>query len=195
MLCFSSVTSIQIFSSNNPENALFSSMKRIISNLFEILVFDTDHIDCKPANNAFFELVFVETGGGYRTVDNLQLPFKAHDLFIHLPAEKNAIHLTGNAVLYFFKFQKQVFEQNRTTDFSASDWFSSIEFILHSNQEKQQTIIKSPENLQSIKTIIQLILSEHSLKNAGEEVNLKALLILLINTVVRNILIPYMFVF
>jgi len=165
-------------------------MKRHIFSPIDVKTFRTDFIDCKPEYNTFFELVFVEKGKGYRILDDLKLPFKENDFFLHLPNEKNSIHLEEMSVIHFIKFQKVLFSQTKQSDFSVSDWFTNIEFILNSNQQKQHTIIKNKQELDAIKNIINLLTYESNLDSVEKTINLKSLLVILLNVVTRNILPP-----
>lgn len=163
-------------------------MKRHIFNPIEVITFNTDYIACKPEYNTFFELVFVEKGSGYRISDDLTLPFRTNDLFLYLPSEKNSIQLNEPSVIHFIKFQRILFGRTAQSDFSISDWFTHIEFILHSNQQQAQTIVKHTDDLTVIKAIVRLIIHERDLDAAEKTINLKSLLVVLLNIVKRNIL-------
>lgn len=161
-------------------------MKRHIFNSIDVKTFRTDFIDCKPEYNTFFELVFVEKGKGHRISGHLKLPFKENDFFLHLPNELNSIHLEARSVIHFIKFQKVLFSRSNMVDFSVSDWFSNIEFILNSNHQNRQTIVNNGQELAVIRDIIHLLTYEISLQAVEKAINLKSLLVLLLNVVKRN---------
>lgn len=161
-------------------------MKRHIFDWIDIKTFNTDFIDCKAEQNSFFELVFVEKGKGFRTLDDFKLPFKKDNFFLHLPNERNSIHLEETSLIHFIKFQKGFFSQKASKDFSVSDWFTNVEFILNSNQQKEETIIKSKEEIEIVKSLVRLLLYEHKL--ITKDTNLKPLLVALLNVIARNIL-------
>ncbi|MCW9705561.1 AraC family transcriptional regulator [Fodinibius salsisoli] len=163
-------------------------MKRVIFQPVKIESYKTDYIECPPQSNAFFELVFVETGSGSRTVGNYSIPFEAGDLFLHLPSEKNAITLNEYSVLHFIKLQKAFFDKNRQDVLEITEWFSNIEFILSGNHHQKPNIITIDKDRDTIQSLFDVILDEEDRSGKFSSLNLKALLFTLLNIVARNIL-------
>lgn len=165
-------------------------MPRNLFQPLEIVTFDTDHLDCPLKNNTYFELVFVQSGSGYRIVEGHQLFFEENDLFLHLPNEANAIQLQERSVLHFIKFQRVLFDMSdkNQDDFSFRGWFKRIEFILLSGQSKEKKLIDDPEDQKLIGDLVKMLVKEASTKKLCFDLNLKASLYMLLNITARNIL-------
>lgn len=162
-------------------------MQRHIFKPIEIETYSSDFIECKPESNSFFEMVFVENGKGFRTVDDLKIPFKKDQLFIHLPNKKTFIKLEQASIIHFIKFQKTFFAQKTENGFSVSEWFTKVDFVLNSNQLKQETILDNSEETEKIKSLVNILISEYNNDHFCDDNNIKSLMVLLLNFVVRNI--------
>ena len=162
-------------------------MQRHIYKPIEIETYSSDFIECKPESNSFFEMVFVEKGKGFRTVDDLKIPFKKDQLFIHLPNEKTFIKLEQASIIHFIKFQKTFFAKKTENEFSVSEWFTKVDFVLNSNQLKQETILDNLEETEKVKSLINIIIPEYNNDHICDDNNIKSLMVLLLNLAVRNI--------
>lgn len=156
----------------------------------EVVTFDSDHIHCPAKNNSYFELVFVASGSGCRTVNGHRLSFNKNYFFLHLPHESNSIQLNERSVLHFIKFQRVLFDQSQgvISNFSQRDWFKRMEFILFSNWEKEENLIVDPGDLILAKGLVELLVKEASAQKPCFDQNLKAYLFILLNITARNIL-------
>ena len=139
-------------------------------------------------HNSYFELVFVESGSGYRTVDGHRLNFKQHNLFLHLPQEPISICLNEYSVLHFIKFQRVLFDMSGEGSLSFREWFKRIEFILFSNKGKEEDLIVNEEDRNTICHLMKVVEQEHQTQTSFFELNLNALLFILLNITARNIL-------
>lgn len=161
-------------------------------NIFQPLViktFRTDQIDCPPMHHSYFELVFVESGSGYRTVDGHRLNFKQNYLFLHLPQEPISVSLNEYSVLHFIKFQRVLFNMSGGEgSLSFREWFKRIEFILFSNKGKEEDLIVNEEDRNTICHLMQVVEREHQSQTPFFDLNLNALLFILLNITARNIL-------
>lgn len=165
-------------------------MPRNLFQPLEIVTFDTKHLHCPLKNNTYFELVFVQSGSGYRVVDDHRLAFVKNNLFLHLPNEANAIKLRERSVLHFIKFQRVLFEDadEKTDDLSFKGWFRRIEFILFSGQSKATDLIDSPDDRKLIGGLVNLLVQEATARKLCFDQNLKATLHILLNIIARNVL-------
>ena len=165
-------------------------MTRNMFQPLEIVTFDSDHIHCPAKNNSYFELVFVASGSGFRTVNSHQLSFAENYFFLHLPHESNSIQLNERSVLHFVKFQRVLFDRSNgvTDNFSQQDWFKHMEFILFSNWEKEDNLIVDPCDLILVKELVRMLVQEASAQKPCFDQNLKAYIFILLNITARNIL-------
>lgn len=165
-------------------------MARNMYQPLEVVTFDSDHIHCPVKNNTYFELVFVASGSGYRTVNGHQLSFHKNYFFLHLPYESNSIQLNEHSILHFIKFQRGLFERSQqiVDVFSQRDWFKRMEFILFSNREKEENLIVDPGDLTLIRGLVEILVKEASAQKLCFDQNVKAYLFILLNITARNIL-------
>ncbi|MAU70792.1 MAG: hypothetical protein CML04_01740 [Pseudozobellia sp.] len=163
-------------------------MQRHIFKPIVIETYNSNFIECKPKPNFFFELVFIEKGNGLRMVDGLNIPFKKDQFFIHLPKERTFIKLQETSIVHFIKFQKTLFARKEGNGLSISEWFTKVDFILNSNKLKKETILKNSEETEKVKNLISILISEYSDERLCDDKNIKSLMVLLLNIVVRNII-------
>ncbi|MCW3465339.1 AraC family transcriptional regulator [Chitinophaga nivalis] len=164
-------------------------MPRNIFQPLEIVTLRTDHIDCPPQSNSYFELAYVASGSGFRIVGGHRIYFQQNYLFLHLPNEYTSIELQEHTVLHFIRFQRILFNsQVPQQGISFQDWFRRIEYILFSNHEQAANLLVSTADQEMIIPLMQLIIGENESRQPCADLNLSASLFILLNMVARNIL-------
>jgi AraC-like DNA-binding protein len=165
-------------------------MPRNIFQPLEIVTYDTEVLNCSFHTNDYFELVFVETGSGYRILDNEHIHFHTGDLFMHIPGEKNVICLEEHSRIHFIKFQQILFEAATTRNVLpfSSEQYRKIEFILYSQQQHKQSLIHLKSDKVSVFALFNVLVAEASHRHSYADSNITLCLLALLNMVARNIL-------
>jgi AraC-like DNA-binding protein len=156
----------------------------------EIMTYDTDILNCSFPVNHHFELMLVEEGRGHRMVNDLQVPFKTGDLFIHIPAEKNTINLEEHSRIHCIKFQPILTGGAKAWNVLSfsSEQFRKLEFILYSEQQHRQSLIHSNSDKISMLALFNVLVAEASHRRSYADSNITLCLLALLNMVARNIL-------
>jgi AraC-like DNA-binding protein len=164
-------------------------MSRKIFEAIEVTSLQTDSMQCEYEAITFFELVFVEKGGGHGSLNGHLIPFTSGGVFLVVPDEQCSIKLSLNSLVHFIKFQKVFFDKTtiQNVTFNFKEWFQKLEYIFYSRARVDYPILKSEKDSDTVKSLIKIIVSECQEKASYCDIIVQNSLFSILNIIARNL--------
>lgn len=131
-------------------------------NIFEIHVKELAQWEKREHKHNFFEIVYVENGGGFQCINQHEFAYKAGNIFLLPPLDCHSFKIEQPSRFYFIRFTDHYFlNDHRLTDYKS--WFDQITYILANYNKVPGDIISSERErdfiIHNIKSIHQEYLS------------------------------------
>lgn len=132
-------------------------------NLYQSFVlhqYQFDVWEFEPHNHNFFEIIFIEEGTGYHTINNVRFKYKPKDIFLIAPEDVHNFEIEDRTTFTYFKFTETLFTQNKQLPDRAY-WLHRIEHILHNPNLMPGDVINDENDRKLIWQIHEVVLSEY----------------------------------
>ncbi|MFD0861185.1 AraC family transcriptional regulator [Sungkyunkwania multivorans] len=130
---------------------------------FLIHQYKFDEWESEPHNHNYFEIVFVEKGKGFHTINDVRFSYGQGDIFFLAPEDTHFFEIEEKSHFCHFKFTEQLF----SGDMNLPDreyWLNKIEHILHHPNLLPGDVILNSEDRARIWNIQQLVVDEYENK-------------------------------
>ena len=84
----------------------------------------------EPDNCNYFEIIFVESGSGYHTINDNRFQYKKNDIFLVSPDDTHYFEITKHSKFTFFKFTEFLFSSKVNLP-DRQYWLQRIEQLIH----------------------------------------------------------------
>ncbi|NER19130.1 helix-turn-helix domain-containing protein [Spongiivirga citrea] len=136
-------------------------MNRI--NLYESFVLHQYQFDVwqmEPHNHNFFEIIFIDEGSGYHTINDIRFKYKGKDIFLIAPEDVHHFEIEERTKFTYFKFTETLFTHNKQLP-ERSQWLRRIEHILHNPNLMPGDIINNETDRELLWQIHGLVVNEY----------------------------------
>ena len=134
----------------------------------------------------FFEIIFVEEGGGYDTLNGKNYEVHEHGVFLIAPEDNFKMTANIYTRLHSFKFTEMLFS-NKVFLPDRTHWLQKIEHILHHPNLINGDCIKHEEDKKLIWHIHEVILKEYDEKKEYYQHIISNMVSTILSIIVRNI--------
>ncbi len=131
-------------------------------NLHETFVvhqYDFDDWESEPHTHNYFEIIFIENGSGFHTINEIRFPYKKGDVFLLSPQDKHHFEINQKTQFCYFKFTELLFS-DKVELANRAHWLQQIHDILHHPNLMPGDVIKNREDRQVVWDIQQLVIRE-----------------------------------
>ncbi|MBC8152005.1 MAG: helix-turn-helix transcriptional regulator [Bacteroidetes bacterium] len=154
---------------------------------FDLTVEDTTEWTRRPHQHNFFELVFIEEGEGFQCINQQQVPYQRHNIFLLPPLDCHSFEVTTPTRFVFLRFTNQVFTQQRGGGLDCKDWFQKLAYILINYNKLPGDVIQSPGDKRHLMHSLQLIRDEYTKADSFSPMLIQTALVTILNLLTRHI--------
>ena len=166
-------------------------MKRFKQYLpLEILEINADKWEYPLHNHNYFEIIFIKSGSGTHTINDIIYEYSPNDIFLISPEQYHIFDIKEKTNFVYLKFTELLFGEEGNL-FNKEKWMQKMEYILFNpnlthNQIKYDTTDKS-----NLFNLVEIILKEHNNYDSyNDEITIDTLSLIL-NLIGRNIFNSY----
>ncbi|MCX2761902.1 helix-turn-helix domain-containing protein [Aquimarina muelleri] len=97
---------------------------------FVVHQYSIDEWEAKPHNHNYFEIIFIEQGKGYHTINGIRFPYKENNIFLLAPEDTHHFEIEKRTNFTYFKFTELLFSSKINLP-DRKYWLQRIEQLLH----------------------------------------------------------------
>lgn len=154
---------------------------------FAVSIEEYDSWKKRGRSSNFFELVYILDGEGAQYVDQRIHPYVSGDIFLLPSASWNGYHIKRKTKFLFVRFTSSYFSNHQSSSVNYSDWFNRLNFIIGNYSQGEQGLINDETDKAHVKTLLNLIVSEHYSDNGCSVFLVQNLLVSILVIISRNI--------
>ncbi len=162
-------------------------------NLYESFVlhqYQFDVWDYEPHTHNFFEIIFIEEGSGFHTINDIRFAYKKEDIFLLAPNDRHHFEIEDRTTFCYFKFTETLFSKNEALP-DRNYWLHSIEHILHHPNLMPGDVIKNKEDRKVLWHIREVVVKEYIQEKIYSEHIISNAVSTILSIICRNIMDTY----
>ncbi len=157
--------------------------------LHETFVVHQNELDswkAQPHSHNYFEIIFIENGRGFHTINEVRTPYKTKDIFLLAPEDTHHFEIQERSTFTYFKFTELLFS-NRINLPDRKYWLQRIEQILHRPNVIPGDVICHEEDRDIIWDIHKLVMHEFKREKIYYKEIISNAISTILSIIVRNI--------
>lgn len=154
---------------------------------FSISIVEYESWQKRERLSNFFELVYILEGTGEQYVSRSVHPYMPGDIFLLPSASANSYQIKTPTKFLFVRFTSTYFSNTQSASVNYSDWFNRLNFIIGNYKQGEAELIEDPTDKQHVKSLLNLIVSEHYSDNGCSVFLVQNLLVSILVIISRNI--------
>ncbi len=157
--------------------------------LHETFVVDQSELDiwkAEPHSHNYFEIIFIENGKGFHTINDSKIPYKSRDIFLLAPEDTHHFDIQERTRFTCFKFTELLFS-NKINLPDRKYWLQRIEQILHRPNILPGDAIFHEEDRNVIWDIQKLVMHEFRQEQTYHREIISNAISTILSLIVRNI--------
>jgi AraC family L-rhamnose operon regulatory protein RhaS len=111
----------------------------------------------------YYELVFIEKGGGKHLVNDLCYCYKKHDIYLLTPNDAHEFEIDTKTKFLFLKFTEAVFLEKLSVN-RKTFWEDALKNVLEHYKVEEGCFVKNKQDKQHLFVLMDVILTEFSNK-------------------------------
>ncbi len=131
---------------------------------FIVHQYEYDKWEAHPGFLNYFEIIFIENGHGYHTINEKRFPYKKRDIFLIAPEDTHNFEIEHYTKFTNFKFTELLFS-NKTNLPDRKFWLQRIKQLLIQPNQTPGDIIRYEEDRNVLWNIKDFIVKEFKQKN------------------------------
>jgi len=153
---------------------------------FLVHQFTADRWEAKSNNHNYFEIIFIEEGNGFHTINGVRFPYQENNIFLLAPEDTHHFEIDKLSKFTHFKFTELLFSSKVNLP-DRKYWLQRIEQLLHTPNIIPGDVISHEEDRNIVWDIHNLVLEEFKTeKNYYQEIISNAISTIL-SIIMRNI--------
>ncbi|KZS38272.1 MULTISPECIES: AraC family transcriptional regulator [Aquimarina] len=153
---------------------------------FVVHQYAIDEWEAEPHNHNYFEIIFVEKGSGYHTINGVRFAYSENNIFLLAPEDTHHFEIEKHSKFTYFKFTELLFSSKVNLP-DRKYWLQRIEQLLHHPNIIPGDVICHEEDRNIIWDIHNVVLDEFkNEKNYYQEIISNAISTIL-SIIMRNI--------
>ena len=126
---------------------------------FVVQQYEYDKWEVDSHKHNYFEIIFVEAGDGYHTINGIRFPYKQKDIFLLAPEDSHHFEIGNHTKFTYFKFTELLFS-SKTNLPDRKFWLQRIKQLLLQPNLVPGDVIRHEEDRVLLWNIRDLILRE-----------------------------------
>ncbi len=126
---------------------------------FVVHQYAIDEWEAEPHNHNYFEIIFVERGNGFHTINGVRFPYKENNIFLLAPEDTHHFEIEKHSKFTYFKFTELLFSSKVNLP-DRKYWLQRIEQLLHHPNIIPGDVISHEEDRTIIWDIHNVVLEE-----------------------------------
>ncbi|WP_226294278.1 AraC family transcriptional regulator [Aquimarina algicola] len=153
---------------------------------FVVHQYSVDEWEAKPHNHNYFEIIFVEKGNGYHTINDIKFSYKEGNIFLLAPEDTHHFEIKQHSKFTYFKFTELLFSGKVNLP-DRKYWLQRIEQLLHHPNIIPGDVITHKEDRNIIWDIHNLVLEEFKNEKIYYQEIISNAISTILSIIVRNI--------
>lgn len=154
---------------------------------FAVHIEEYDSWEKRDQSSNFFELAYILDGEGEQYVNQHIHPYVSGDIFLLPSASTHGYKIKRKTKFLFVRFTSTYFSDYQSRSVNYSDWFSRLNFIIGNYSQGEAELIGDATDKAHVKTLLNLIVSEHYSENSCSVFLVQNLLVSILVIISRNI--------
>lgn len=157
---------------------------------FELFVGDLEHWQTQALTYPYFEIVRIMSGEGNRIVNEHEYPYRSGGIFLFTPKDCRGFESSTPTRFCTIRFSDAFLEQYKSESEKTKviRWLRELEYIFAHHNRVEQLLIKSDNDCELIKLLLQTMIGEYQGRQSFHNENLQHLVTLVLNIIARNVL-------
>ncbi len=153
---------------------------------FVVDQYSIDEWEAEPHNHNYFEIIFVEKGNGFHTINNVRFPYKENDIFLLAPEDTHHFEIEKYSTFTYFKFTELLFSSKVNLP-DRKFWLQRIEQLLHHPNIIPGDVISHEDDRSIIWDIHNVVLEEFKNEKIYFQEIISNAISTILSIIVRNI--------
>lgn len=136
-----------------------------------------EYLDVCPRGrhaHTFFELIYIVSGTGVQSINELEMPYRQGDLFLVPPNDNHLFTIHTTTQFFFIRFNTAYIQNTRKDD----ELLRNLEIVLQNSRNEPESILKNEQDRGFVASLMERIIQEH----LADQLYSKALIKQLVNT-------------
>ncbi|GAA4276517.1 helix-turn-helix domain-containing protein [Aquimarina mytili] len=153
---------------------------------FVVDQYSIDEWEAEPHNHNYFEIIFVEKGNGYHTINGVRFPYKENNIFLLAPEDTHHFEIENYSTFTYFKFTELLFSSKVNLP-DRKFWLQRIEQLLHHPNIIPGDVISHEDDRGIIWDIHNVVLEEFKNEKIYYQEIISNAISTILSIIVRNI--------
>ncbi|WP_106792287.1 AraC family transcriptional regulator [Aquimarina sp. Aq78] len=157
-----------------------------LNETFVVNQYAIDEWEAEPHNHNYFEIIFIEKGNGYHTINDIRFPYKENNIFLLAPEDTHHFEIEKRTNFTYFKFTELLFSSKVNLP-DRKYWLQRIEQLLHQPNIIPGDVISHEEDRSIIWDIHNVVLEEFKNEKVYYQEIISNAISTILSIIVRNI--------
>jgi len=153
---------------------------------FVVDQYSMDRWEAEPHNHNYFEIIFVEQGSGYHTINGVRFPYKENNIFLLAPEDTHHFEIEEYSTFTYFKFTELLFSSKVNLP-DRKFWLQRIEQLLHHPNIIPGDVISHEDDRNIVWDIHNVVLDEFKNEKVYYQEIISNAISTILSIIVRNI--------
>ncbi|MAQ76587.1 MAG: hypothetical protein CL613_09680 [Aquimarina sp.] len=158
--------------------------------VFVVQQYSFDRWEAEPHKHNYFEIIFVNSGRGYHTINGAKFPYKENNIFLLAPEDRHHFEIEYKSKFTYFKFTELLFSGGVDLP-DRKNWLKRIEQLLHQPNLIPGDVISHEDDRDIIWDIHNLVIEEFKNEKAYYQEIISNAISTILSIIVRNISTKY----
>jgi len=144
-----------------------------------------EYLDVCPRGrhaHTFFELIYIVSGTGVQSINELQMPYREGDLFLVPPNDNHLFTIHTTTQFFFIRFNTAYIQNTRKDD----ELLQHLEIVLQNSRNEPESILNNEPDRLFVGNLMERIIREHLANQLYSKELIKQLVNTLLVIVARN---------
>ncbi len=157
-----------------------------LNETFVVHQYAIDEWEAEPHNHNYFEIIFIEKGSGYHTINDIRFAYKENNIFLLAPEDTHHFEIEKRTNFTYFKFTELLFSSKVNLP-DRKYWLQRIEQLLHQPNIIPGDVISHEEDRSIIWDIHNVVLEEFKNEKVYYQEIISNAISTILSIIVRNI--------
>ncbi|MDJ1506678.1 AraC family transcriptional regulator [Xanthocytophaga agilis] len=156
--------------------------------LFKISRFETTEWKHPLHNHTYFEIIFIQNGNGWHTINDNRFPYKEGNVFLLTPGDYHTFEIETTTRFCYLKFTELYLKSNGFLP-EQDEWFRQLEFILHTHNLLPGDVLRNEQDRILVTQLLEVLLHESDTRKMYSESIVQNCLKSMLDIIARNIIV------
>jgi AraC-like DNA-binding protein len=157
---------------------------------FVLHQYQFDEWDIEPHKHNHFEIIFIEEGKGFHTINDIRIPYQKDSIFLLAPSDAHHFEIDERTSFCYLKFTETLFAKNDDLP-DRNLWLQSIEHILHHPNLMPGDVIKNKTDRTFLIQLKEMVINEYLTEKKYYAYVISNIISTCLSIIARNIMQTY----